>query len=141
MFSCLAMLFGPIKPVASFINVKLKKQPTFVQERLRGRVLSKVYNTDKGFDLFRYESELKRKLRLTMTVLFFTVHMWVLSSNRKSDSEVGITFIYLHPRQPKLLGYEAPKTMAAPVRTNQVNQVIHHPRTTFETVVMNVVSQ
>ena len=28
--------------------------------------------------------------------------------------------------------------MAAPVRTNQVNQVIHHPRTTFGTVVVNV---
>ena len=36
------------------------------------------------------------------------------------------------------LGYEAPKTMAAQVRTNQVNQAIRHPRTTFGAVVVNV---
>ena len=28
--------------------------------------------------------------------------------------------------------------MAAPVRTNQVNQVIRHPRTTFGAVIVNV---
>ena len=36
------------------------------------------------------------------------------------------------------MSYEAPKTMAAPVCTNQVNQVIRHPRTTFREVVVNV---
>ena len=35
-------------------------------------------------------------------------------------------------------GYEAPKTMAAPVRTNQGNQAIRHPRTTFGVVAVNV---
>ena len=35
-------------------------------------------------------------------------------------------------------GYEPPTTMAAPVRTNQVNQVIRHPRTTFGAVVVKV---
>ena len=35
-------------------------------------------------------------------------------------------------------GYEVPKTMAATVRPNQVNQVIRHPRATFRVVVVNV---
>ena len=35
-------------------------------------------------------------------------------------------------------GYEAPKTMAAPVGTNQVNQVIRHSRTTLGAVTVNV---
>ena len=35
-------------------------------------------------------------------------------------------------------GYEAPKTMAAPVRTNQMNQVIRHSITTFGAVDVNV---
>ena len=35
-------------------------------------------------------------------------------------------------------GYEAPKTMAVPVRTNQVNQAIRHQRTTFGKVAVNV---
>ena len=34
--------------------------------------------------------------------------------------------------------YEAPKTMAAPLRTNQVNEAIRHPRTTFGAVIVNV---
>ena len=34
--------------------------------------------------------------------------------------------------------YETTKTMAAPVRTNQVNQVIRHPRTNFRAVIVNV---
>ena len=34
-------------------------------------------------------------------------------------------------------GYEAPSAMAAPVRTNHVNQVIRHPRTTFGAVTVN----
>ena len=39
---------------------------------------------------------------------------------------------------PVRRGDEASKTMAAPVRTNQVNQVIRHPRITFGAVVANV---
>ena len=35
-------------------------------------------------------------------------------------------------------GYEAPKTMVTPVLTNQVNQGIRHPRTTFGAVIVNV---
>ena len=35
-------------------------------------------------------------------------------------------------------GYEAPKTMAASMGTNQMNQVIRHPHTTFGAVVVNV---
>ena len=35
-------------------------------------------------------------------------------------------------------GCEAPSAMAAPVRTNQVNQVIRHPRTTFVAAIVNV---
>ena len=35
-------------------------------------------------------------------------------------------------------GCKAPSAMAAPVRTNQVNQVIRHPRTTFGAVIVNV---
>ena len=35
-------------------------------------------------------------------------------------------------------GYEAPKTMLAPVRTDQVNQEIPHPLTTPKAVVVNV---
>ena len=35
-------------------------------------------------------------------------------------------------------GCEAPSAMAAPVRTNQVNQVIRHQRTTFGAVIVNV---
>ena len=35
-------------------------------------------------------------------------------------------------------GCEAPPAMAAPVRTNQGNQVIRHPRTTFGAVIVNV---
>ena len=35
-------------------------------------------------------------------------------------------------------GCEAPLAMAAPVRTNQVNQVIPHPLTAFGAVVVNV---
>ena len=35
-------------------------------------------------------------------------------------------------------GCEAPSAMTASVRTNQVNQVIHHRRTTFGAVIVNV---
>ena len=35
-------------------------------------------------------------------------------------------------------GNEAPNTMAAPVCTDQVNQVIRQPRTTFGAVVVNI---
>ena len=35
-------------------------------------------------------------------------------------------------------GYEAPSAMPAPVRTNHVNQVIRHPRTTFGAVTVRV---
>ena len=35
-------------------------------------------------------------------------------------------------------GCEAPSAMAAPVRTNQVNQVNRHPCTTFGTVIVKV---
>ena len=34
-------------------------------------------------------------------------------------------------------GYEALSAMAAPVRTNQVNQIFDHPRTTFRAVIVN----
>ena len=49
---------------------------------------------------------------------------------------------YLHSSEYKGRGMryvnEAPKTMAAQVRTNQVNPVIRHPRTTFGAVIVNV---
>ena len=35
-------------------------------------------------------------------------------------------------------GYDAPKTMAAPVRTNQGNQVIRYPRKISGAVIVNV---
>ena len=35
-------------------------------------------------------------------------------------------------------GCEVPSAMTTPVRTNKVNQVIRHPRTTFGAVVLNV---
>ena len=40
----------------------------------------------------------------------------------------GLVIIISSINQKARRGYEAPKTMAASERTNQVNQVIRHPR-------------
>ena len=73
-----------------------------------------------------------------------TLDRYRFNTRAQRDEEILDEFVTYLQRLTMLCiysdqrGYEAPKTMAAQVRTNQVNQVIRHPRTTFGAVVVNV---
>ena len=71
----------------------------------------------------------------TTIIIYINNHYWhFVNETAVGSPEWGVSLVWA----PHRCGYEAPKTMAAPVRIKEVNQVIRHPSTTSGAVIVNV---